>query len=93
MNPCYRHSCSLIVHRLSNLFNAIPRRSALRLSVHKTLLELASTNDELDLLGITQSEVDKWLTEWDISPEEKSAYLKLLVDVYQKAAELSVLHL
>ncbi|KAI0758225.1 PCI-domain-containing protein [Fomes fomentarius] len=72
---------------LSNLFNAIPRRSALRLSVHKTLLELASTNDELDLLGITQSEVDKWLTEWDISPEEKSAYLKLLVDVYQKAAE------
>ena len=73
--------------RLSNLFNALPRQSGLRLPVYKTLLELASANDELDTLGLSQSDVEKWLSEWDVSPEEKSAFLKLLVDVFQKAGQ------
>ena len=72
---------------MSNLFNAIPRPSALRLPVYKTLLELASGNDELDTLGLSQSDVEKWLSEWDVSPEEKSAFLKLLVDAFQKAGQ------
>ncbi|KAI0722590.1 PCI-domain-containing protein [Earliella scabrosa] len=72
---------------LSNLFNAIPRRSALRLPVYKTLLELASGNDELDTLGLSQSDVEKWLSEWEVSPEEKSDFLKLLVDAFQKAGQ------
>lgn len=73
--------------RLSNLFNAIPRQSGLRLPVYKTLLDLASANDEIDILGIDQAEVDKWLSEWDISSEDKSAFLKLLVDAFQKAGQ------
>ncbi|KAI0722310.1 PCI-domain-containing protein [Cerioporus squamosus] len=72
---------------LSNLFNAIPRQSSLRLPVYKTLLELASANDELDILGIDQTEVDKWLSEWDVSSEDKSAFLKLLVDAFLKAEQ------
>ncbi|RDX53739.1 PCI-domain-containing protein [Lentinus brumalis] len=72
---------------LSNLFNAIPRQSGLRLPVYKTLLDLASANDEIDILGIDQAEVDKWLSEWDISSEDKSAFLKLLVDAFQKAGQ------
>ncbi|RPD66815.1 PCI-domain-containing protein [Lentinus tigrinus ALCF2SS1-7] len=72
---------------LSNLFNAIPRQSGLRLPVYKTLLELASANDEIDSLNVDQAEVDKWLSEWNVSSEEKSAFLKLLVDAFQKAGQ------
>lgn len=79
-----RHTYAALC-RLSNLFNALPRQSGLRLPVYKTLLELASANDEIDILGIDQTEVDKWLSEWDISSEEKSAFLKLIVDAFQKA--------
>ncbi|KAI9000684.1 PCI-domain-containing protein [Trametes punicea] len=72
---------------LSNLFNSIPRRSPLRLSVYETLLEYASAHDELELLGISQTEVDKWLSEWEVSPEEKSGFLKLLVHAFAKAGQ------
>ncbi|KAH9854993.1 PCI-domain-containing protein [Lenzites betulinus] len=70
---------------LSNLFNALPRRSSLRLSVYQTLLEFASESDELELLGVSGAEVDKWLSEWEISAEEKSGFLKLLVHAFAKA--------
>lgn len=55
--------------------------------MYQTLLEFASANDELELLGITQTEVDKWLSEWEISSEEKSGFLKLLVHAFAKAAD------
>ena len=74
-------------HRLSNLFNAIPRRSGLRLPVYQTLLALASANDDLDVLGLSQSEVEKWLSEWEITPEEKSGFVKLIVDAYKKSEQ------
>ncbi|OJT15468.1 Eukaryotic translation initiation factor 3 subunit M [Trametes pubescens] len=70
---------------LSNLFNSISRRSPLRLTVYQTLLDYASANDELDFLGISQIEVDKWLSEWEISAEEKSGFLKLIVHAFTKA--------
>ncbi|KAI9064881.1 PCI-domain-containing protein [Trametes sanguinea] len=72
---------------LATLFNSIPRRSPLRLTVYQTLLEFASSNDDLELLGISQTEVDKWLSEWEISPEEKSGFLKLLVHAFAKAGD------
>ncbi len=74
-------------HRLSNLFNALPRRSGLRLPVHQTLLALASANDDLDVLGLSQTDVEKWLSEWDVSPEEKSGFIKLIVDAYKKSEQ------
>ncbi|KAL7282660.1 hypothetical protein ACG7TL_004133 [Trametes sanguinea] len=72
---------------LATLFNSIPRRSPLRFAVYQTLLEFASSNDDLELLGISQTEVDKWLSEWEISAEEKSGFLKLLVHAFAKAGD------
>jgi len=73
---------------LSNFFNTIPRRSGLRLIVHQALVQLASANDELDQLQLSTVEVDKWISEWDITSEEKSTYLKTLVDVFGKAGKI-----
>ncbi|RDB19879.1 Eukaryotic translation initiation factor 3 subunit M [Hypsizygus marmoreus] len=70
---------------LSNLFNAIPRTSPLRLAVYNTLLEIASSTDDLETLQLTRGDVEKWLSEWDISPAEKSAFLKTIVDAFEKA--------
>jgi translation initiation factor 3 subunit M len=75
---------------LSNLFNTLPRQSALRLPVHKALLELASSNDELQVVQVSRSDVEKWLKEWDVTPAEKSAFLKTLVDVFSKAGQAYV---
>ena len=55
------------------------------MTVYKSLLELASANDELDVLGLSQTEVEKWLSEWEVSSDEKSNFLKSIVDAYQKA--------
>ncbi|PCH40893.1 PCI-domain-containing protein [Wolfiporia cocos MD-104 SS10] len=74
---------TLIKYRaLSNIFNALPRRSSLRLLVYKTLLELASAHDELELLGLSRVDVEKWLSEWDVSQEEKSAFLQSIASAY-----------
>lgn len=63
----------------------------MRLSVHQALVNLASANDELDHLALTAPEVEKWLSEWDVSAEEKTALLKTLVEVYAKSGDLYVL--
>ncbi|KAI0294537.1 PCI-domain-containing protein [Russula brevipes] len=72
---------------LSNLFNTLPRQSALRPPVYTTLLQLASSNDELHVLQVSRADVEKWLKEWDIAPAEKSAFLKTLVDAFSKAGQ------
>ena len=74
-----------LVGSLSNIFNAIPRPSPLRLQVNRALVQLANANDELEQLQLSEAEVERWLTEWDVSPEEKSAYLKTLVDVFAES--------
>ncbi|KDQ64446.1 hypothetical protein JAAARDRAFT_28075 [Jaapia argillacea MUCL 33604] len=73
---------------LSNLFNGIPRKSPLRLPVYNTLLEIAVSHDELDVLHISRSDVEKWTSEWDITPEEKSKFLKSIADAFAKAGQL-----
>ena len=83
-------SCNY-VSRLSNLFNATPRQSALRLPVYNTLLRIATSNHELEVLGLSRADVEKWLKEWKVSSEEKSAFLKTIVDAYAKADQLWVL--
>lgn len=50
-------------------------------------MNLAVANDDLEILQLSQSEVSKWLSEWDISDDEKAAFLKALVDAYAKAGE------
>jgi translation initiation factor 3 subunit M len=78
---------------LSNLFNTLPRQSALRLPTYTALLKLASSNDELHVLQISRSDVEKWLKEWDVSSAEKSAFLKTLVEVFSKSSRPYVPHL
>lgn len=73
---------------LSNLFNVIPRRSPLRLTVYNTLLEIAIANDDINALHLTRADVEKWLSEWDIAAEEKSTFLKVIVDAYAQAGRL-----
>ncbi|EPQ59896.1 hypothetical protein GLOTRDRAFT_23467, partial [Gloeophyllum trabeum ATCC 11539] len=72
---------------LSNLFNALPRRSPLRLPVYRTLLDIASTNDELEVLQISRADVEKWMQEWDVTPEEKSQFLKSISDAFSKSGQ------
>ena len=55
-----------------NLFNSIPRNSPLRLTVYRILLQIASSKDELAVLELTKTDVEKWLSEWKISTEEKA---------------------
>lgn len=55
--------------------------------MQRALVEIASANDELNYLSLEAGEVVKWLSEWDVSAEEKSAFLKLLVDAYAKAGD------
>ncbi|KAH7909742.1 hypothetical protein BJ138DRAFT_1173548 [Hygrophoropsis aurantiaca] len=73
---------------LSNLGNTTPRSSPLRLQIYSTLLQIASTNGELDVLPLSRNEVERWLKEWDISDEEKSAFLKSIIDALTKADQL-----
>jgi len=77
----------LFCSSISNLFNAIPRNSSLRLTVYQTLLQIATSKDELDVLELTKSDVEKWLSEWEISEEEKASFLKSIVDAYIKAEQ------
>ncbi|KAF9226872.1 hypothetical protein BS17DRAFT_728784 [Gyrodon lividus] len=72
---------------LSNLFNAIPRSSALRLPVYTTLLQVAAANSELELLALSKSDVERWLKEWQVSDEEKSQFLKTIVDTLTQAGQ------
>ncbi|KAJ7098753.1 hypothetical protein B0H15DRAFT_901333 [Mycena belliarum] len=74
---------------LSNLFNALPRKSPLRLSVYTTLLDLATANSELGALQLARVDVERWLRDWAISPEEKSAFLKTIADAYEKSDQLT----
>ncbi|KAJ8086989.1 hypothetical protein PM082_005814 [Marasmius tenuissimus] len=74
---------------LSNLFNALPRNSPLRLSIYRTLLDIATSNDQIDALQLSRADVNTWLAEWDVSQEEKSAFTKSIADAYAKSDQLA----
>ncbi|KAF9782189.1 hypothetical protein BJ322DRAFT_1111072 [Thelephora terrestris] len=74
---------------LSSLFNAIPRNSALRLTVYETLIRQASSHDKVELLQITPESIEKWTSEWAITPEQKFGFLRLLAEVFEKAGQLT----
>ncbi|KAK7049708.1 hypothetical protein VNI00_005739 [Paramarasmius palmivorus] len=74
---------------LSNLFNAVPRTSSLRLTVYRTLLDTAASHEDIDSLNLSRADVGKWLEEWDVSADEKSAFLKSIADAYAKSDQFS----
>lgn len=72
----------IAVCRMSNLFNALPRTTSLRYLVYSSLLDLALKNNGIDILHLSRSEIEKWLSDWDITPEEKSKFLSTVVQAY-----------
>lgn len=72
---------------LSNLFNTFPRTSSLRLSVYERILALADSNEHLDVLELPASDVEKWLSEWEVSEAAKASLLKSITDMYTKAGQ------
>jgi translation initiation factor 3 subunit M len=50
--------------------------------VNQALIQIARADDETEQLQFSLPEVNKWLSEWQVSEEEKSAYLKTLVEIY-----------
>ena len=78
----------LTVQRLSFLFNAIPRNSALRLTVYDTLVRQASSHDKVELLQITPESIERWTSEWNIVLEQKFDLLRLLAEAFGKAGQL-----
>jgi len=47
-------------------------------------LEIASSNEGLDVFDLRKSDVEKWLSEWEISPEEKGSFLLSITNAYKK---------
>ncbi|OJA14335.1 hypothetical protein AZE42_10498 [Rhizopogon vesiculosus] len=72
---------------ISNLFNATPRDSSLRLPIYTALLQVAAANAELKTLRLSRNDVEQWLQEWNISSEERSQFLKSIVDAFIKSGE------
>ncbi|CAE6511112.1 unnamed protein product [Rhizoctonia solani] len=75
---------------LSNLFNSLPRSSSLRPSVYRALLGVASDQGELDVLQIDRADVNRWLSEWNISEEDKSAFLDTIAEAFRKAGDVEI---
>ncbi|KAG8759025.1 hypothetical protein FRC11_002661 [Ceratobasidium sp. 423] len=73
---------------LSNLFNSLPRSSPLRQHVYRALLGMASDQGDLDVLQIDRTDVNRWLSEWDISEEDKSAFLDTVAEAFRKAGDV-----
>ncbi|KAG8968542.1 hypothetical protein FRC03_006942 [Tulasnella sp. 419] len=68
---------------LSNLFNLLPHRSPLRLQAYSALIDLAVSQEDIEVLQINQKDIQRWLLEWDISQEERSAFLKRICDAFR----------
>ncbi|KAG1800563.1 hypothetical protein EV424DRAFT_1352121 [Suillus variegatus] len=72
---------------LKQYINATPRDSALRLSTYTRLLKVAINNGELETLRLSRKDVEQWLQEWNISGEERSQFLKSVVDAFIQSAQ------
>ncbi|KIM58772.1 hypothetical protein SCLCIDRAFT_1218321 [Scleroderma citrinum Foug A] len=72
---------------LSNLFNATPRTSALRLPIYTTLLQLAVFNGQLEVVPLSRSNIEHSLKEINVSGEEKSEFLKFIVDILVQSGQ------
>ncbi|KAF9236231.1 hypothetical protein BU15DRAFT_77205 [Melanogaster broomeanus] len=72
---------------LSNLFNSTPPSSALRLPIYTTILQVAAANSELELLALSKSDIERWLKEWEVSDEEKSQFLKTIIDTLTQTGQ------
>jgi translation initiation factor 3 subunit M len=54
--------------------------------VYSNILKIAVVVDGIDSLHLSQSDVETWTTEWSISDEERSSFLKMIVDAHVSAS-------
>jgi len=76
------------VYSLANLFNALPETSPRRLTVAEALVALVQANDEieeLEALQLSRPQVEKWFSQWDVSIDAKSAFLKIVADAFTQS--------
>ncbi|KAJ3119398.1 hypothetical protein HK098_005524 [Nowakowskiella sp. JEL0407] len=73
---------------LTNLYNTIPATSSLRYFVYKSIVSLATTSDDLDLLTPTFTYLDAWILEWKLSPKEKADFYLLLSESLENINKL-----
>jgi translation initiation factor 3 subunit M len=59
----------------------------LRLPISTTLVQVAAANGQFEVLALTRSEVERWLKEWNVSDEEKSQFLKTIIDALTRAGK------
>jgi translation initiation factor 3 subunit M len=50
-------------------------------------LQVAAANGELETLRLSRKDVEQWLQEWDISREERSQFLKSIVDAFIQSGQ------
>lgn len=60
--------------------------------MYKTLLQLASDQEELEILGLDRAQVEKWVREWDVPSEDKSSFLQLVAAAFAKCGQSCVCH-
>lgn len=62
----------------------------MRLPISTTLVQVAAANGQLEVLALTKPEVERWLKEWNVSDEEKSQFLKTIIDALTQAGKACV---
>ncbi|CAO1622844.1 unnamed protein product [Parajaminaea phylloscopi] len=83
---------------LSNIFNSLPPSAPTREAVFLALVDVASSNDELDLLSPALAALPHWLAQWNIPESRKAAVLEQVASKLEpahptKAYEFRVAHL
>lgn len=61
---------------LSNIFNSLAPSSPVRETVFLALVDVAASNDELDLLSPALASLPHWLAQWNIPETRKAAVLE-----------------
>jgi translation initiation factor 3 subunit M len=56
--------------------------------VYLGLLSLASEQGDLDVLQVERTDVNRWLSEWEISDEEKASFLDTVAEAFRKAGDM-----
>ncbi|KAG6899606.1 hypothetical protein C0993_008767 [Termitomyces sp. T159_Od127] len=72
---------------LSNLFNATEHTSSIRPLVYSALVQISSANGDIDALQITRTNIEKWLSNWNIAPTEKASFLKTISGAYEAESQ------
>ena len=77
-----------IYNRLSNTFNVTPRSSPLRLQTYLSIVEIASRSEDYEPLQFESVDFEKWLSEWDVSVEEKASFLKSIASALVSSGKM-----